>query len=175
MNQKTWLGLGRLLAVVAIAMLVATPALAQETIKIGFFAPITGPVAADGASAKQSVELAVKDLNAAGGIKGKKIELIVYDDRLNPQEAVAIANKLIEKDQVVGVVSGSYSGPTRVTAPIFAKAGMPMVAGYAVHPDVTKAGESNFRNGFLGEVEGGAAGEYAVKALKSKSPKSLSI
>jgi branched-chain amino acid transport system substrate-binding protein len=170
MNQNTWLGLGRLLAVVALAMRVATPALAQETIKIGFFAPITGPVAADGASAKQSVELAVKDLNAAGGIKGKKIELIVYDDRLNPQEAVAIANKLIEKDQVVGVVSGSYSGPTRVTAPIFAKAGVPMVAGYAVHPDVTKAGESNFRNGFLGEVEGGAAGEYAVKALKSKSP-----
>jgi branched-chain amino acid transport system substrate-binding protein len=116
------------------------------------------------------VELAVKQVNAAGGIKGKKVELVVYDDRLNPQEAVAIANKLIEKDQVVGVVSGSYSGPTRVTAPIFAKAGMPMVAGYAVHPDVTKAGDSNFRNGYLGEVEGGAAGEYAVKTLKSKSP-----
>lgn len=170
MDQKTWLSLGTLLAVAAIALFVVTPALAQETIKIGFFAPITGPVAADGASAKQSVELAVKDINAAGGIKGKKIELIVYDDRLNPQEAVAIANKLIEKDQVVGVVSGSYSGPTRVTAPIFAKAGVPMVAGYAVHPDVTKAGESNFRNGFLGEVEGGAAGEYAVKVLKSKNP-----
>jgi branched-chain amino acid transport system substrate-binding protein len=170
MGQKTWMKLGMLLAALAMAALVATPALAQETIKIGFFAPITGPVAADGASAKQSVELAVKDVNAAGGIRGKKIELIVYDDRLNPQEAVAIANKLIEKDQVVGVVSGSYSGPTRVTAPIFAKAGVPMVAGYAVHPDVTKAGESNFRNGFLGEVEGGAAGEYAFKVLKSKNP-----
>ena len=170
MGQKSWKKMGWLLAVAAIATLVAMPALAQETIRIGFFAPITGPVAADGASAKQSVELAVKDINAAGGIKGKKIELIVYDDRLNPQEAVAIANKLIEKDQVVGVVSGSYSGPTRVTAPIFAKAGLPMVAGYAVHPDVTKAGESNFRNGFLGEVEGGAAGEYAVKTLKSKNP-----
>jgi branched-chain amino acid transport system substrate-binding protein len=152
------------------ATLVAIPALAQETIKIGFFAPLTGPVAADGASAKQSVELALKEVNAAGGIMGKKIELVVYDDRLNPQEAVAIANKLIERDQVVGVVSGSYSGPTRVTAPIFAKAGVPMVAGYAVHPDVTKAGNSNFRNGFLGEVEGGAAGEYAVKVLKSKKP-----
>lgn len=170
MSQKSWQKMGWLLAVTAIATLVAMPAFAQEAIKIGFFAPITGPVAADGASAKQSVELAVKDINAAGGIKGKKIELIVYDDRLNPQEAVAIANKLIEKDQVVGVVSGSYSGPTRVTAPIFAKAGVPMVAGYAVHPDVTKAGESNFRNGFLGEVEGGAAGEYAVKTLKSKNP-----
>jgi branched-chain amino acid transport system substrate-binding protein len=162
--------MGLLVGVLAMSALLAGPVLAQETIKVGFFAPLTGPVAADGASAKQSVELALKEVNAAGGILGKKVELIVYDDRLNPQEAVAIANKLIEKDQVVGVVSGSYSGPTRVTAPIFAKARVPMVAGYAVHPDVTKAGESNFRNGFLGEVEGGAAGEYAVKVLNSKRP-----
>ncbi|MBI2001441.1 MAG: ABC transporter substrate-binding protein [candidate division NC10 bacterium] len=160
--------MGALLAVVTVVF--TAPALAQEAIKIGFFAPITGPAAADGASAQHAVELGVKEVNATGGIKGKKVELIVYDDRFSPQEAVAIANKLIEKDQVAGVVSGSYSGPTRVTAPIFAKAGVPMVAGYAVHPDVTKAGESNFRNGFLGEVEGGAAGEYAVKVLKSKTP-----
>ncbi len=157
-----------LLACAALAAWLVAPAAAQETIKIGFFAPITGPAAADGASAKQAVELAAKEVNAAGGVMGKKVELIVYDDRFSPQEAVAIANKLIEKDQVVGVVSGSYSGPTRVTAPIFAKAGIPMVAGYAVHPDVTKSGESNFRQGFLGEVEGGAAGEYAVKVLKAK-------
>jgi len=167
MRKHTGTRLGMLAAALALAALLATPAVAQETIKIGFFAPITGPAAADGASATHAVELAVKEVNAAGGIKGKKVELIVYDDRLNPQEAVAIANKLIERDQVIGVVSGSYSGPTRVSAPIFAKAGIPMVAGYAVHPDVTKAGESNFRNGFLGEVEGAAAGDYAVKTLKT--------
>lgn len=166
MRRRMCIGIAALVALVAVSV----PAGAQETIKIGFFAPITGPVAADGASAKQSVELALKEVNASGGIMGKKVELVVYDDRLNPQEAVAIANKLIEKDQVVGVVSGSYSGPTRVTAPIYAKARVPMVAGYAVHPDVTKGSDSNFRNGFLGEVEGGAAGEYAVKALKSKKP-----
>jgi branched-chain amino acid transport system substrate-binding protein len=154
--------------------IVVGPGLAQDTIKIGFFAPITGPAAADGASAKNAVELAVKEVNDAGGIRGKKIELIVYDDRMNPQEAVAIANRLIEKDKVAGVVSGAYSGPTRVTAPIFQKAGMPMVAGYAVHPDVTwdpKAKTPNdyiFRNGFLGEIEGAAAAEFAVKNLKAK-------
>jgi branched-chain amino acid transport system substrate-binding protein len=147
---------------------------AQDTIKIGFFAPITGPAAADGASAKNAVELGLKEVNDAGGVRGKKVELIVYDDRLNPQEAVAIANKLIEKDKVVGVASGSYSGPTRVSAPIFQKAGMPMVAGYAVHPDVTwdpnpkKPNDYCFRNGFLGEIEGAAAAEFAVKNLKAK-------
>ena len=120
------------------------------------------------------MELGVKDVNASGGIKGKKVELIVYDDRLKAEEAVAIANKLIEKDKVVGVVSGSYSGPTRVSAPIFQKAGMPMVAGYAVHPDVTwdpntkKPNDFMFRNGFLGEIEGAAAAQFAVKDLKAQ-------
>jgi len=170
MARNLWTRMAMPLGTVALLACLADPAAAQEGLKIGFFAPITGPVAADGASAKQSVELALKEVNAAGGIMGRKVDLVVYDDRLNPQEAVAIANKLIEKDQVVGVVSGSYSGPTRVTAPIYAKAGVPMVAGYAVHPDVTKAGNSNFRNGFLGEVEGGAAGEYAFKVLKSRKP-----
>jgi len=150
------------------------PAGAQETIKIGFFAPITGPAAADGMSAKNAVELGVKEVNEGGGINGKKVDLILYDDRLKAEEAVAIANKLIEKDKVAGVVSGSYSGPTRVVAPILQKAGMPMVAGYAVHPDVTwnpntkKPNDFIFRNGFLGEVEGAAAAEFAVKDLKAK-------
>jgi len=145
-----------------------------QDIPIGFFAPITGPAAADGASARNAVELGVKEVNDGGGINGKKVNLIIYDDRLNPQEAVAIANKLIEKDKVIGVVSGAYSAPTRVTAPIFQKAGMPMVAGYAVHPDVTwdpkekKPNDFCFRNGFLGEIEGAAAAEFAVKNLKAK-------
>jgi branched-chain amino acid transport system substrate-binding protein len=163
-----------LLAGVLMVCFNAMPTGAQETIKIGFFAPITGPAAADGMSAKNAVELGVKEVNDGGGIKGKKVELIVYDDRLKAEEAVAIANKLIEKDRVVGVVSGSYSGPTRVVAPIFQKAGMPMVAGYAVHPDVTwnpntkTPNDFIFRNGFLGEVEGAAAAEFAVKDLKAK-------
>jgi branched-chain amino acid transport system substrate-binding protein len=165
---------GFLFIIFAFTMLFLTISTYGQDIPIGFFAPITGPAAADGASAKHAVELGLKEVNDAGGIKGKKVDLIIYDDRLNPQEAVAIANKLIEKDKVVGVASGSYSGPTRVTAPIFQKAGIPMVAGYAVHPDVTwdpkekKPNDFCFRNGFLGEIEGAAAAEFAVKNLKAK-------
>ncbi len=159
--------------IAVISLLVCASGFSQDAIKIGFFAPITGPAAADGMSAKNAVELALKEVNSTG-VQGKKVDLIIYDDRLNAQEAVAIANKLIEKDKVVGVVSGSYSGPTRVAAPIFQKAGMPMVAGYAVHPDVTwdptqkKPNDFMFRNGFLAEVEGAAAAEFAVKNLKAK-------
>ena len=171
MGRRTWV---RIAALVALA---ALPALAgdQHTIKIGFFGPLTGSVAADGASAKQAVELALKEVNAAGGILGRPVELVVYDDRLNPQEAVAIAHKLIERDQVVGVVSGAFSGPSRVTAPLFARAGVPMVTAYAVHPDITRGSDSNFRIGFLGAVDGAAAGEYAVTALRSRRPAVLSV
>ena len=168
----------RSLAIVALPLVVAlavAPASAQETIKIGFFAPLTGFAAADGASAKASAEIAVEEINGAGGLKGKKVEMVVYDDRHVSQEAVAVATKLIEKDQVIGVVSGSYSMPSRVTAPIFAKAGVPMTVAYAVHPDVTKAGPCVFRNGYLGQVEGAAGAESAVKLQKAKRIAVLTI
>ena len=173
MRKQTLSGFLMVISTIFLFSLVG-PSAAQDMIKIGFFAPITGPAAADGMSAKNAVELGLKEVNDSGGIRGKKVELIVYDDRLKAEEAVAIANKLIEKDKVVGVASGSYSGPTRVAAPIFQKAGMPMVAGYAVHPDVTwdpkqkKPNDYCFRNGFLGEIEGAAAAEFAVKNLKAK-------
>jgi branched-chain amino acid transport system substrate-binding protein len=171
MRQTLWIRLGALVA----WLVLLAPAAAQEPIRIGFFGPLTGPVAADGVSARHAVELALKEVNGAGGILGRPVELVVYDDRLNTQEAVAIAHKLIEKDQVTGVVSGAFSGPSRVTAPLFARARIPMVAGYAVHPDVTRGSDSNFRIGFLGAVDGAAAGEYAVTALKSRRPALLSI
>jgi len=180
MRKRTFLSWGAV-ALGFTAFFMAAPVAAQDTIKIGFFAPITGPAAADGMSAKNAVELALKEVNEAGGIHGKKVDLIVYDDRLKAEEAVAIANRLIERDKVVGVVSGSYSGPTRVVAPIFQKAGMPMVAGYAVHPDVTwnpntkTPNDFIFRNGFLGEVEGAAAAEFAVKDLKAERMSIISM
>ena len=163
------------LPLLAFLALVPAPGMAQETLKIGFFAPLTGFAAADGASAKHSAEIAVEELNAAGGIKGKKVELVIYDDRHDSKEAIAVATKLVEKDAVTGVVSGSYSMPSRVTAPIFAKAGLPMTVAYAVHPDVTKAGPCIFRNGFLGQVEGWAGAESAVKVQGARRIAVLTI
>jgi branched-chain amino acid transport system substrate-binding protein len=141
---------------------------AQDVIKIGLLAPLTGPAAADGLSVQNSVKLAVEKVNADGGVLGRKVELITYDDRADGKEAVALARKLIEQDKVVAVVGGSYSTPSRAMAPIFQEEKIPAVYAYAVHPDVTKAGNYNFRNGFLGMVEGKAAAYTAVKLLKAK-------
>jgi branched-chain amino acid transport system substrate-binding protein len=150
-----------LYAVVIISAAFA-PANAAEMIKVGLLA------AADGASVKNSVDLAVEKINKAGGLLGKKVELVTYDDRADAKEAVALAQKLIQQDKVVGLVAGSYSMPTRAVAPLFQDDGIPLVAAYAIHPDVTKAGDFNFRNGFLGAVEGRAAAYTAVELLKAK-------
>jgi len=156
-----------LCAVIIISAVFAT-ANAAEMIKIGLLAPLTGFAAADGASVKNSVDLAVEQVNKAGGLLGKKVELVTYDDRADAKEAVALAQKLIQQDKVVGLVAGSYSMPTRAVAPLFQDEGLPLVAAYAIHPDVTKAGDFNFRNGFLGAVEGRAAAYTAVELLKAK-------
>lgn len=141
----------------------------QKTpIKIGFFAPITGPAAADGQSVLNAAKLAVENINKQGGINGRPIELVYYDDQLDSKQAVSIAQKLTTKDGVVAVVSGSYSGPTRAVAPIFEKAKIPMISAYGVHPDITKGGDYVFRQSFLGPIQGKAGAYVAVNLLKAK-------
>src|SRR5882762_7394372 len=82
---------------------------AQEPIKIGFFGPITDRFAGLGLDAKKGADLAIKLANAAGGVNGRKLELVVYDDRGNRTEAVAVSRKMIEQDKVSAIVSGSLS------------------------------------------------------------------
>ena len=143
--------------------------MAADTIKIGLLAPLTGFAAADGLSVSNSVKLAVDQVNEKGGLLGKKVELIVEDDAAQAKEAVGLARKLVQRDGVVAVVGGSYSMPSRAVAPLFQEFGIPFVAGYAVHPDITVAGDFCFRNGFLGTVEGRGAGVVAVDMLQAKT------
>ncbi len=141
---------------------------AGGVIKIGFFAPLTGFAAADGTSAKHGALLAVEKINSNGGILGKKIKLIIYDDAASSQQAVAIARKLIQENGVVAAVSGSYSTPTRAASPIYQRYKIPLVVAYATHPSITKTGNYIFRIGFLATVEGKAGGYVATKILHAK-------
>jgi len=139
-----------------------------ETVKVGFNVPLTGFAAADGESALNGAKLAVKQANSKGGINGKQIELVVYDDQASPKEAVPIANRLIEKDGVKVAVSGSYSGSTRAAAGVFQSAGIPYISAYAIHPDITRAGNYVFRTSFMGEVQGGAGALLIGQTMQLK-------
>lgn len=141
----------------------------DDVIKIGFFAPVSAAsAAADGKSASNSAKLAVELINEAGGINGTKVELVEYDDQLDTTEAANIAEKLASDPSIAAVVSGSYSGPTKVAAPIFQEAGKLMVSAYAVHPDVVNAGDLIFSQSFPGKLQGTGAAIYAAETLKAK-------
>jgi len=157
---------GILAAVIGFSLLTASAQ--ADSIKIGFNVPLTGFAAADGLSAKTGAELAVEQINAAGGINGDMLELVVYDDQASPKEAVPIAQRLIEKDQVVAGVSGSYSGATRAAAGVFQESGVPYISAYAIHPDITRAGNYVFRTSFVGEVQGRAGAKLVGDTLGLK-------
>ena len=150
------------------AIVLAVPAHAADSVKIGFNVPLTGFAAADGNSARNGVELAIEQANADGGINGKQIELVVYDDQASPKEAVPIATKLVESDGVAIGISGSYSGATRAAAGVFQEAGVPYISAFAVHPEITKAGDFVFRTSFVGEVQGRAGAMLIGKSLGKK-------
>ncbi|MGD9769419.1 MAG: ABC transporter substrate-binding protein, partial [Pseudolabrys sp.] len=163
----------RIGAALAFSVAVATTATAQ--IKIGFQAPLTGPAATDGVSAKVAAELAVQDINAKGGVLGQKIELVIYDDQAKTDEAVFTANKLVGQDGVKFAVSGSYSASGRAAAPVFQKAGVPFISAYGVHPDITRSGNYVFRTVHLGQPQGRAGAKFVGDVLGHKQISVISM
>ena len=156
----------RLLVASAVLACLSGHAQAQN-IRIGFQAPLTGPAASDGKTALQGAQLAVEQINASGGIKGRQLELVVLDDQTQPAQAVPIANKFIG-DGIKAVISGSYSGPTRAAAGVFQEAKFPYISAYAIHPDIVRAGNYVFRTSFMGEVQGRAAAKLIADIMKKK-------
>jgi branched-chain amino acid transport system substrate-binding protein len=153
----------------AIAALTAGGAAAQaDTVKIGFNVPLTGFAAADGTSALTGAELAVEQANGEGGVNGVMVELVVLDDQASPKQAGPVATKLIEQQGVKVGVSGSYSGATRAAAGVYQAAGVPYIAAYAVHPEITRSGEYVFRTSFVGEVQGRAGAKLLGDMMGKK-------
>ena len=148
--------LARYLVLGATVAMAAPASVLADAIRIGFNAPLTGFAAADGNSALVGAQLAVEQVNAAGGVNGDPIELVIYDDQASPKEAAPLAVKMTTQDEVTAGISGSYSGSTRAAATIFQENGVPYISAYAVHPDITRAGDYVFRTSFMGDVQGRA-------------------
>lgn len=165
---RRWLGLAVLALAWALTLAVASAAFAAEPLRIGFFSPVSGPGAPDGTSALRGAQLAVEYLNGRGGVLGRSVELVHYDDRTNAAEAVNVATRLVQVDRVPVAVSGSYSGPTRSAAGVFQRNRVPLVAAYAVHPDIPATGSYVFSAGMPAAVEGKVAAYIAVRDLGAR-------
>src|SRR4051795_6904123 len=98
-----------------------TGAYAAGTLKVGALFSVTGPASFLGEPEKNTLELLVKEANAKGGIKGQKIELVVYDTGGDVTKAVQLANKLIKNDHVSAIVGPSTTGETMAVIPIVEK------------------------------------------------------
>jgi branched-chain amino acid transport system substrate-binding protein len=150
-------------SLVAATAVLSSGASAQQTIKIGFFGPLTEAFAGLGKEAKKGADLAVKQANAAGGINGSKIELVSYDDRGNRTEAVAVSRKLIEQDKVVAIVDGSLSLTSIAAAPAINESKVPMVVAYSNAVNVVKGNDYVYRWASVADVQGWIMAHHAVQ------------
>lgn len=107
---------------------VGTQAMAGAPIRIGALFAATGPASFLGEPEKNTLELLVKDLNAKGGVKGSKIELVVYDTQGDATKAVQLANKLIKNDHVAAIIGPSTTGESMAVIPIVEKEQIPLIS-----------------------------------------------
>ncbi|MGI6183667.1 MAG: ABC transporter substrate-binding protein [Candidatus Fimadaptatus sp.] len=154
----------------AALMLVAMPMLASaegETIRIGGLAPLTGDVAVYGVAAKNGIDLYVEQINAAGGVLGKQVEMVWYDEKGDAAEAVNAYNRLV--GDVVALLGDVTSKPTIAVAELAALDFMPMITATSTAYDATTPGPNIFRACFLDPYQGNMMGTYAAKNMGTKN------
>ncbi len=117
-----------LAAAAATLSIIAAPAAAQEPIRIGAFLSVTGPAAFLGDPEQKTLELYIDRLNAAGGVLGRKLQLVAYDDGGDAEKARTFAKRLIEQDKVDFIVGGSTTGTTMAAVPLVEAAQIPFVS-----------------------------------------------
>ena len=144
------------------------PKAAGDTIKIGFLGALTGDVAMFGKPTLEGMKMAAEDINAAGGLLGKKIEIVEADNRGDKQEGASVTQKLISRDNVIAIVGDPTTGITKVAAPIAQKAGVLLISAGATGPGVVENGDFIFRNTLLDSVAIPACIDFFANELKYK-------
>lgn len=140
----------------------------EGTIKIGVVLPLTGEVATYGQSAKKGIELAVERINESGGVLGKKIDLIIEDDKNDLKETANKVMKLIEEDNVVAIIGSVTSKCTLADMPVANSKNVPMVTPASTNPKVTKIGPYCFRVCFVDDFQGRVMAKFAREDLNTK-------
>ncbi|HVU34036.1 MAG TPA: ABC transporter substrate-binding protein [Opitutaceae bacterium] len=152
----------------ALAALLAAGAHAADAIKIGEFASLTGKEATYGQASHQGTVLAVEEINAAGGVLGRRLELLSEDDQSKPGEAATIVKKFISRDKVVAVLGEVASSRSLEAAPICQVAHVPMISPASTAPAVTACGNYIFRACFIDSFQGTVMAKFARHTLKAQ-------
>ncbi len=165
---KKGLFLTCLVAVALLAFGAFSCAKKTEEIRVGEFGSLTGTTATFGISTKNAIDLAIDEANAAGGIDGKMIKVIVEDDQSKPEEAATAVRKLVEQDRVIAVLGEVSSSRSLAGAPICQNAKVPMITPSSTNPKVTQVGEYIFRVCFTDPFQGMVAAVFAYDSLGAR-------
>jgi branched-chain amino acid transport system substrate-binding protein len=154
------------LFVLATAVADAKPS--GEPLRIGHVDALTGADAAYGVAVDRGIQMAVEEVNEAGGVKGRPIELISLDDQGKSQEAVLAATKLISLNKVVALLGESTSSKALAMAPIAQKNKIPMISPWATNEKVTQVGDYIFRVCYIDAFQGTVLAKFVFEKLKLK-------
>jgi branched-chain amino acid transport system substrate-binding protein len=140
-------------------------------IVVGHYGSMTGSEATFGRSTDNGIRLAVDEINEAGGVNGKKIRVITYDDKGDAREAGTAVTRLIAKDGVVAVLGEVASSLSLVGAPVCQENGIPMVTPSSTNPSVTEVGDMIFRVCFIDDFQGWVCAKFAREHEPLKAEK----
>lgn len=139
-----------------------TPALSADEIKVGEFASLTGGNASFGQASHKGTALAIEELNATGGVLGRKIQLVTEDDQSQAGQPATIVQKLIAQDQVVAILGEVASSKSLEAAPICQQSRIPMISPASTNPKVTEIGDYIFRVCFIDPFQGTVMAKFAL-------------
>jgi len=158
-----------LLLVVALLALASCAPVPASTIKIGLEAPLTGDYAEEGKGFQNAIQLLVDKTNAAGGLNGQKVQLVVEDDKGDPKEAALVADRLIS-NKVMAVIGGYNSSATEPASKIYSDAGILHITPSATATRLTTKGYQDFfRVCFLDDRQGLFAANFMTKDMGYKN------
>jgi branched-chain amino acid transport system substrate-binding protein len=161
----------KLASILALALVAALPAMADsapgvtaDAIKIGTFGALTGPGYLYGKLAMNGVEVVFDEVNAAGGINGRKLVLVREDDRCDPASAISAVNKLIHQEEVFALIGGGCSNATFAAREAIEEAKIPFVVVASVHDGITTPPAANiFSTALTSSIESQAQLEFALQ------------
>lgn len=146
-----------------------TTAPTGDTIKVGYYGDMTGQTSSFGQSTKNGIELAFEEINKAGGVNGKQLQLVPEDDQGRPEQAKTVVSKLINQDKVVAVLGEVASTNSLAAAPVAQEAKIPMITPSSTNPKVTEVGDYISRVCFIDPFQGSTMAKFAAMTLKAKT------
>ncbi len=169
--KRSLIGLG------LIAALLAPAACTRRTgncadpggvIKVGVYGDLSGQTSSFGQSTRNGSQLAADEINAAGGINGRQVQLVIEDDQGEPGKAATVVAKLINQDQVRALIGEVASSNSIAAAPNAQENKVPMISPSSTNPKVTQIGDYIFRVCFIDPFQGEVMAKFAANSLKAK-------